>query len=132
MPDIQWQGSRLDTAKGKARALGERFYLETEADLDNILDKECQEEYSSTLVVDQLVTNADVQAIVRKVKPDKCPEANKIPNWFLQSMEEPLIRALQALLTAVNKVSYFLRRFRTACTIVLWKPSKLDYSNLGA
>ncbi len=83
MPDIQWQGSRLDTAKGKARALGERFYLETEADLDNILDKECQEEYSSTLVVDQLVTNADVQAIVRKVKPDKCLGADEIPNWFL-------------------------------------------------
>jgi hypothetical protein len=83
MPDIQWQGSRLDTAKEKARALGERFYPETEADLDNILDRECQEEYSSTLEISQLVTSTDIQAIVQRVKPDKYPGADKIPNRFL-------------------------------------------------
>jgi hypothetical protein len=132
MPDIQWQGSRLDTAKGKARALGERFYPETEADLDDILDKECQEEYNSLLVVNQQVTSTDVQAIVQKVKPDKCPRADEIPNRFFQLMGELLIKALQALLTAVNKVNYFPRRFRTACTIVLRKPSKPDYSDPGA
>ena len=47
-------------------------------------------------------------------------------------MGEPLVKALQALITAVFKVNYFLERFRTACTIVLQKPSKLDYSDPGA
>ena len=132
MPDIQWQGSRLDTARDKARALGERFYPELEADLDDIPDKEYQEEYSSTLVISQLVTREDVQAIVRKVKPDKCPGVDEIPNRFLQSMGEPLVKALQALLTAVIRVNYYPRRFRMARTIVLRKPSKPDYSDPGA
>jgi len=132
MPDMQWQGSRLDTVEGKARALGERFYPETNTDLDDISDKDCQEEYSSTLAISQLVTREEVQAIVRQVKPDKCPGADEIPNWFLQSIGEPLAKALQGLLTAVNKVNYYPKRFRAACTIVLRKPSKPDYSDLGA
>jgi hypothetical protein len=55
---------RLATAQGKAGILGARFYPETEADLDDILDKECQQEYSSILVVDQLVTSTDIETIV--------------------------------------------------------------------
>ena len=47
-------------------------------------------------------------------------------------MGEPLVKALQALITVVFKVNYYPKRFRAACTIVLWKPSKLDYSNPGA
>jgi Reverse transcriptase (RNA-dependent DNA polymerase) len=84
------------------------------------------------LEISQLVTSTDVQAIVQRVKPDKCPGADEIPNRFLQSIGEPLIKALQALLTAVNKVNYFPRRFRVARTIVLRKPSKPDYSDPGA
>ena len=64
MPDMQWQGSRLDTVEGKARALSKRFYPETNTDLDDIPDKDCQEEYSSTLAISQLVTREEVQAIV--------------------------------------------------------------------
>jgi hypothetical protein len=43
-----------------------------------------------------------------------------------------LTKALQALITTVIKVNYYLKRFRAACTIVLQKLSKLDYANLGA
>ena len=35
-------------------------------------------------------------------------------------------------MTAVNKVNYYPKRFRAACTIVLRKPSKPDYSDPGA
>ena len=73
-----------------------------------------------------------MQAIVQKVRPDKCLGIDKIPNWFLQSIGEPLVKALQGLLTAVNKVNYYPKRFRAACTIVLRKPSKPDYSDPGA
>jgi hypothetical protein len=82
--------------------------------------------------MDQIVTSAEVQAIVRKIKPDKCPGTDEIPNRFLQAMGVPLVRALQALITAVFKVNYFPERFRAARTIVLRKPSKPDYSDPGA
>jgi hypothetical protein len=44
----------------------------------------------------------------------------------------PLVQAMQSLITAVNKVSYYLQRFWTARTIMLWKPQKLDYTDPGA
>src|SRR6266487_5583781 len=47
-------------------------------------------------------------------------------------MGEPLVKALQGLLTAVNKVNYYPKRFRAARTIVLRKPSNPDYSDPGA
>lgn len=135
MPDLQWQGSQFSTVEGKSRALYERFYPETTADLDDITDPELQDELygpSPALVIDRLVTSEDIQAIVRKVKPDKCPGADEIPNRFLQAMGEPLTRAMQALITAVIKHSYYPARFREARTIVLRKPSKPDYSDPGA
>jgi hypothetical protein len=120
MPELQWQGSWHSTVQDKAQALSERFYPVTEADLEDITDKEFQEDlYGPTLEMNQLVTSAEVQAIVRKIKPDKCPGTDEIPNRFLQAMGVPLVRALQALITAVFKVNYFPERFRAARTIVL-------------
>ena len=59
----------------------------------------------------QTVTEEDVQDIVQKVKPDKCPGADEIPNRFLQAIGGPLIKALQALITAVFKTSYYPKIF---------------------
>jgi hypothetical protein len=135
MPDLQWQGAQYNTVSGKARALYERFYPRTTADLDDIADQELQNESygpGPALVISQTVTSNDIQDIVSKAKPDKCPGADEIPNRFLQAMGEPLIRALQALITAVIRHSYYPARFRTARTIVLRKPSKPDYSDPGA
>ena len=133
MPDLQWQGAQLGTVSGKARALYERFYPETEAELQDITDRDFQHDLPGrTLEMSQLVTEEDVQDIVRRVKPDKCPGSDEIPNRFLQAMGEPLIKALQALITVVFKVNYYPKRFRVARTIVLRKPSKPDYSDPGA
>jgi hypothetical protein len=73
-----------------------------------------------------------VQSIVQKVKPDKCLKLDEILNQFLKAIRELLIKALQALITAVIKVNYYPQKFRAACTIVLQKLSKLDYTDLGA
>jgi hypothetical protein len=73
-----------------------------------------------------------VQSIVQKVKLDKCPRLDKILNRFLKAIRELLIKALQALITAVIKVNYYSQKFKAACTIVLQKLSKLDYADLGA
>jgi hypothetical protein len=80
----------------------------------------------------QLVTNKDVQDILQRVKLDKRPKADEIPNRFLRAIRELLIKALQALITAVLKVNYYPKSFRAARTIVLRKPSKPDYLDLGA
>jgi hypothetical protein len=73
-----------------------------------------------------------VQHIVQKVKLNKCLKLNKILNQFLKAIRELLTKALQALITTVIKVNYYLKRFRAAYTIVLQKLSKLDYANLRA
>jgi len=73
-----------------------------------------------------------VQNIVQKVKLDKCLRLNEILNQFFKVIKELLIKALQALITTVIKANYYLKRFKAACTIVLQKPSKLDYANLKA
>jgi hypothetical protein len=112
MPDLQWQGARLGTVSSKARALYERFYPETDADLEDIIDRDFQHDLPGrVLVISQLVTKEDVRDIIRKVKPDKCPGADEIPNRFLKAMGEPLIKALQALITAVFKISYYPKSF---------------------
>jgi hypothetical protein len=46
-------------------------------------------------------------------------------------MGEPLVQAMQSLITAVIKASYYLHRFRSTRTIVLCKPQKPDYLDLG-
>jgi hypothetical protein len=126
-------GAQLGTVSGKARALFERFYPETEADLQDITDRDFQHDLPGrTLEMSQLVTEEDVQNIVRRVKPDKCPGSDEVTNRFLQAMGEPLIKALQALITAVFKVKYHPKRFRAARTTVLRKSRKPDYSDQGA
>jgi hypothetical protein len=133
MPDLQWRGAWLNTLSGKVRALCERFYPETEADLQDITDRDFQQDLpGQALAMSQLVADKDIWDIVRKVKPDKCPGADEIPNRFLKAMGEPLVKALQTLITAVFRVSYYPKSFRAARTIVLRKPSKPDYSDPGA
>ena len=50
----------------------------------------------------------------------------------MQAIGEPLVKAMQSLITAVIKLSYFPQRFWSARTIVLRKPRKPDYLDLGA
>ena len=82
--------------------------------------------------MEQRVVADDIRAVLQFVKPDKCPRVDKIPNCFLQAMGEPLVKAMQSLITAVIKLSYFLQCFQLAQTIVLQKPQKPDYLDLGA
>ena len=84
------------------------------------------------LEMEQRVTADDIQVVLQSAKSDKCPRADEIPNRFLQTMGEPLVKAIQSLITAVIKLSYFPQRFRSARTIVLRKPQKPDYLDLRA
>jgi len=44
MPELQWKHCSYSTVQGKAQALSERFYPVTEADLEDITDREFQED----------------------------------------------------------------------------------------
>ena len=129
-PDMKWQGVVYNTVEGKAEALAGWFYPVVEADTDNIMNQEL-ETLGGELVIDQRVLAEDVRSILRSIKPDKCPGMDEIPNRFLKAMGEPLVKAVQSLITAVFKLSYFPLCFQSTRTIVLCKPQKPDYSNPG-
>jgi hypothetical protein len=79
------------------------------------------------LHIARTATEWEAYTALKRAKPDKCPGMDEIPNRFLS-----LIQALIALISQCWAVEYFPRRFRTARTIVLGKPSKPDYSDPGA
>lgn len=110
MPDIHWRGRTYDTIEGKAKALCERFYPTVEADMEDIIDHELELPYPE-LGMDRRISMDEIWAVLRKVKPDKCPGADNIPSRFLKAMGLPLVRALQSLITAVITASYFPARF---------------------
>ena len=49
--------------------------------------------------MDQSVILEEVRTTLRRVKPDKCPGQDGIPNRFLKAMGDPL---LQALIDLIN------------------------------
>jgi hypothetical protein len=89
MPNLQWRGSLVTTVNTKAAALGDRFYSEVDTDLANITDTSLIEEEG--LPFKQTVTEDEICTALKKTKPDKCPEADKIPNRFLKAMKDLLV-----------------------------------------
>ena len=82
--------------------------------------------------MEQQVVVDEIQAVLQSIKPNKYPRVDEILNRFLQAIGEPLVKAMQSLITAVIKLSYFLQCFQLAQTIVLQKPQKPNYLDLGA
>jgi len=99
------------TIKGKAKALSRQFYLNVKANISNVRLKLCKLGTREELEIKQQVITDNIQAVLRSAKPDKCLGVNKIPNCFLQTIRELLVKAMQSLITVVIKLSYFLRRF---------------------
>ncbi len=77
-------------------------------------------------------TNAEIQSILHRCHPDKCPGSDNIPNRFLKKMGEQLAKLLVKLSNACLALAYFPVCFRQAQTIILQKPGKTDYSDPGA
>jgi hypothetical protein len=128
MPNLQWRGSLATTVNTKAAALGDRFYPEVDADLANITDTSFIGKEG--LSFKRTVTEDEIRTALKKTKPDKCPGADEILNRFLKAIEDPLVQALTAFTNQCWEAEYFPKRFQTACTIVLQKSNKLNYSDL--
>ena len=133
MPNLQWNGTVASTASEKAAALVGRFFPKVEADLTDIIGHEFTGRAPAIeLHIPQTAEEWEVYAALKRTKPDKCLGTDEIVNRFLKAMGDPLVQALTALLNRCWAAEYFPKRFRAARTIVLRKPSKPDYSDLGA
>jgi hypothetical protein len=132
MLNIQWNGVTATTPSGKAAALSNRFYPIVEADLIDLTDYEFIGRTLIELHIACTVTEWEVFTALRRAKPDKCLGIDEIPNWFLHAMGELLIQALTTLINQCWAAEYYLKQFQAACTIVLQKPDKPDYTDLGA
>ena len=135
MPDLLWKDTSYRTPKQKAEALGERFYPQTKAKLDDIdEDRLLRADYSKEQqhCVDMTTTTEEISSIITRSHSDKAPGNDTIPNRFLKAMGTPLIEMLTRLFNACLRLSYFPRQFRQARTIVLRKPGKPNYSDPGA
>ena len=135
MPDLGWNNKLYCTAEEKAEALGERFYPFTNAKLDDIdTEKVFFVDYSSEQAIQTTATTTteEIQSILMGSRPDKCPGSDGIPNRFLKAMGSALVKMLTKLINTCLRLSYFPKQFRHACTIVLRKPGKPNYSDPGA
>ena len=122
MPDLSWNNKIYCTAVQKAEALGERFYPLTNAKLDDIdQEKLFVIDYSSEQTIQSTgtTTTKEIQNIIARSQPDKCPGSDGIPNGFLKAMGPALAEMLTKLANACFRLSYFPKQFRQARTIVL-------------
>ena len=101
MPDLQWNGTMAVTASEKAAVLGHKFFPKVDADLTDITDPELTNRAAVELNIDQRATEWEVYTALKRVKPDKCPGVDEIPNRVLQAMGEPLVRAFTVTAPAV-------------------------------
>jgi hypothetical protein len=84
------------------------------------------------LHIDCTTTKWEVHKALKRAKPNKSLRIDEISNRFLHAIGELLIQALTVLINQCWAAEYYLKQFRAACTIVLYKPDKPDYTDLGA
>ena len=148
MPPLKWSGGIALSLEDKAKALAQRFYPESRADLSDI--RNSSELYSTRSLTDQCsfappdggndhvgsapdsATTEDARKALYKTKSWSWPGNDGIPNGFLKALGEPLLAAVASLTTACWKSGYYPKRFRVARTVVLRKPGKKDYAAAGS
>ena len=82
------------------------------------------------MLVDKIVIQDIVTKAINRLKKDKAPGPNGIPNRFLSIVAVPLGKVFTYLFQVYLDVGYYLRKFKKAKTIILKKPAKPDYSEV--
>ena len=82
------------------------------------------------MLVDKVVTQDMVTKAINRLKKDKAPGPNGIPNRFLSIVAVPLRKVFTYLFQVYLDVGYYLRKFKKAKTIILKKLAKPDYSEI--
>ena len=133
MPPLKWSRGVAISLEDKVKALSQRFYPESRANLNDIRN---QSELYSTPNQDcnpgepkpDIATAHDVEAALKKTKSWSCPGDDEVPNGFLKDLGDPLLEAVASLTTACWNAGYYPKRYRLAKTVVIRKPGKKDYS----
>ena len=73
----------------KTTVLRDQFYLEVDTDLANITDINFIDK--ERLSFKQTITEDKICIVLKKTKPDKCSEVDKISNQFLKAIEDLLV-----------------------------------------
>ncbi|SLM39698.1 Reverse transcriptase domain [Lasallia pustulata] len=123
LPDIRDGTGWATTNESKARVFTRQFFPPPRA--TNLSDMEsCQ--YLPPLSISNDVTADDIRTELRKLKPDKAPGPDNIPNKVLKLAQEELTPLLTAITQACYSVGYHPKSCKDAVTVVLKKPNK-DY-----
>jgi hypothetical protein len=127
VPTLHRGDTITSTEQEKVELLCDRFYPNTQADLEDVTDATFEDHtFQDHLSIDQLlvVSPQDIHIALHRTKPCKCPGINGIPNGFLCDMGEPLINAFTALTNQCWHAEYFPAQLRRARTITLKKPKR--------
>jgi len=101
-------------------------------DLSNIYDILFQDNsFQDSLKVPKLATSEEVSSLLRARKLYKALGNNYIPNGFLRAISPKLAEAVARLANACWALGHFPARFKEARIVILHKPGKPSYSNLG-
>src|SRR5436190_4516019 len=114
------------THREKTRLLAERFFLNLDTDLSDIVDRSWSDEsFQGPFTVSREVNAAEVTEILCKTGAWK---ALGTTDWlltgFLKACRTPLVEALARITNASFALEYYLKRFKAAGVVVLAKPGK--------
>jgi len=104
----------------------------TKVDLSDIYDTSFQDSsFQDSLKVSKLTISKEVNSLLRTRKLYKTLGNDRIPNSFLRAIGLKLVEAVVRLANAYWALGHFPARFKEAQIVILRKPGKPSYSNLG-
>jgi hypothetical protein len=128
VPPLKTEHGIADNYAGKVRALRDRFYPTTQADLSD-LDAHGSKEL---FAVKQSTTIDEITAILASCSSSSAPGDDEIPFSFLKALDKPVARALTLLANISLKLKYLPPFLKRARTIVLRKPGKASYETASS
>ena len=87
--------------------------------------------FQDSLEVPKLAISEEVSSLLRARKLYKAPGNDRIPNGFLRTIGPKLAEAIVWLANVYWALGHFPARFKEVQIIVLRKPGKSSYNNLG-
>lgn len=126
LPTLAKDGRKAETFDEKVQMFKEAFFppLPT-ADLTDIRGFTYPEPEESRMEI----TAEEVSKAITRVKADKAPGPDGIPNRILKILGTTLVERLLPIFNACATLSYHPRTFKEATTIVFKKPGKDDYTD---
>jgi exonuclease III len=118
------------TNEGKSAKFRDAFFPPPPpADISDINDKTT---YPGPVPCNERITMQQLERAVDRLAPDKAPGPDEITNRVLKKNFDILQHHLLAMVQASLNIGHFPTPFKITTTVVLRKPSKLDYTKPNA